>query len=52
MGRALTRLDGIDLAEASFEKSSAEVKYDEKQIDKQKMIDVIETLGFKVEGEL
>ncbi|MHA1221338.1 MAG: heavy-metal-associated domain-containing protein [Candidatus Heimdallarchaeota archaeon] len=52
IGRALTRLDGIDLAEASFEKSSAEVKYDEKQIDKQKIIDVIENLGYKVEGEL
>ncbi len=51
IGRALSRLDGIEKAEADFQKGSADVSYDEKAITKEKIIETIENLGYKVEGE-
>ena len=51
IGRALGRLDGIEHAEADYPKGTADVKYNEKAIDKEKIIETIENLGYKVEGE-
>ncbi|MHA1126410.1 MAG: heavy-metal-associated domain-containing protein [Candidatus Heimdallarchaeota archaeon] len=52
IGRALSRLDGIEKAEADHEKGTADVSFDEKKISKDKIIETIENLGYKVEGEL
>jgi copper ion binding protein len=52
IGRALSRLDGIDKAEADHEKGSTDVVFDEKTISKDKIIETIENLGYKVEGEM
>ncbi len=51
IGKALSRLDGIEHAEADFQKGIADVAYNEKAIEKEKIIKTIEDLGFKVEGE-
>jgi len=51
IGRALSRLDGVEHAEADYPKGIAEVKFDEKTVDKGKIIETIENLGYKVEGE-
>ena len=51
IGRALNRLDGIEKAEADFQKGSTDVSYNEKLITKEKIIETIENLGYKVEGE-
>ncbi len=52
IGRALSRLDGVEKAEADFPKGTADVTYNEKAISKEKIIETIENLGYKVEGEL
>ncbi len=52
IGRALSRLDGIETAEADYPKGIATIKYDEKTVSKEKMIETIENLNYKVEGEL
>ncbi len=52
IGRALSRLDGIEKAEADHEKGSAAVSFDEKTISKEKIIETIESLGYKVEDEM
>ena len=52
VGRALSRLDGIEKAEADHEKGSADVTFNEKSISKDKIIETIESLGYKVEGEM
>jgi len=52
IGRALSRLDGIEKAEASFQKGVAEVKFNTALIEKQRIVETIEGLGYKVEGEL
>lgn len=52
IGRALSRLDGIENAEADHVKGSAEVSFDDTMISKEKIIETIENLGYKVEGEL
>ena len=52
IGRALSRLDGIEKAEADHQKGSADVSFNEKKIGKDKIIETIENLGFKVEGEV
>ena len=52
IGRALSRLDGIEKAEADHVKGSAEVSYDDTMISKEKIIETIENLGYIVEGEL
>ncbi|MHA1185693.1 MAG: heavy-metal-associated domain-containing protein [Candidatus Heimdallarchaeota archaeon] len=52
IGRALSRLDGIEKAEADHEKGSADVSFDEKTISKEKIIETIESLGYKVEDEI
>jgi copper chaperone CopZ len=51
ISRALSRLDGIEHAEADHEKGTADVTYNEKSIGKEKISEVIENLGYKVEGE-
>ncbi len=51
IGKALSRLDGIEHAEADFQKGIADVAYNEKAIEKEKIIETIEDLGYKVEGE-
>lgn len=51
IGRALSRLDGIEHAEADHEKGTADVTYNEKSIGTEKIAEVIEDLGYKVEGE-
>ncbi len=51
IGRALSRLDGIEHAEADFEKGITDVSYNEKAIEKEKIVETIENLGYKVEGE-
>ena len=50
IGRALTRLDGIEKAEADHEKGSADVEFNDKKISKEKIVETIENLGYKVEG--
>lgn len=52
IGRALTRLDGIEKAEADHEKGSADVEFNDKAISKEKIVETIENLGYKVEGEI
>ena len=52
VSRALSRLDGIENAEADHEKGSADVIFDEKTISKEKIIETIESLGYKVEDEI
>lgn len=52
IGRAVSRLDGVEEAQADFPKGIAEVKFNEKEIAKEKIIETIHNLGFKVEGEL
>lgn len=52
IGRALSRLDGIEKAEADHEKASADVSFDDKLISKEKIVETIENLGYKVEGEV
>jgi copper ion binding protein len=51
IGRALSRLDGIEKAEADFPEGKADVSFDEKKIEKEKIVETIENLGYKVEGE-
>jgi copper chaperone CopZ len=52
IGRALTRLDGIEKAEADHEKGTADVEFNVNTISKEKIVDTIENLGYKVEGEI
>ncbi|MCF2143578.1 MAG: heavy-metal-associated domain-containing protein [Candidatus Heimdallarchaeota archaeon] len=52
IGRALSRLDGVKEATADFAKGIAEVAFNDSLIDKQHIIEVIEDLGYHVEGEL
>ena len=52
IGRALTRLDGIKKAEADYPKGIADVEFDSKTISKEKIIETIENLDYKVEGEI
>ena len=52
IGRAVSRLDGVAEAQADFPKGIAEVKFKEKEISKEKIIETIHNLGFKVEGEI
>ena len=52
IGRALSRLDGIEKAEADHEEGTADVIFNEKEISKNKIIETIENLGYKVEGEI
>jgi copper chaperone CopZ len=52
IGRALSRLDGIEKAEADHVKGSADVVFNEKTISKEKIIETIEKLGYKVEGDM
>ncbi|HUT80642.1 MAG TPA: heavy-metal-associated domain-containing protein [Candidatus Bathyarchaeia archaeon] len=51
IGRAVSRLDGVKNAEANFKEGSAVIEFDESLIKKQKLVDTIETLGYKVESE-
>jgi copper chaperone CopZ len=51
IGRALSRLDGIEKAEADHVKGLTNISYNEKMIGKEKIVETIENLGFKVEGE-
>ncbi len=51
IGRAVSRLQGVSNAEASFPNGSATIEFDEKLIPKQKIVDTIENLGYKVESE-
>ena len=51
ISKALSRMDGVKDAKADFQKGIAVVEYDEKIITKAKIIEVIENLDFKVEGE-
>lgn len=51
IGKALSRLDGIEHAEADFQKGIADITYNEKVIEKEKIVETIEDLGYKVEGE-
>lgn len=52
IGRALSRLDGVEKAEADHVKGSADVVFNEKTISKEKIIETIENLGYKVENEM
>lgn len=52
ISKALSRMDGVKDAKADFQKGIAVVEYDEKIITKNKIIEVIENLDFKVEGEV
>ena len=49
--RAVSRLEGVKKAEADYPKGSAQIEYNEKLISKDRIIDLIEDLGYKVEGE-
>lgn len=51
IGRALSRLDGVKKAEADHVKGSTDVEFDEKTVSKERIIETIEKLGYKVEGE-
>ncbi len=51
IGKALSRLDGIEHAEADFQKGIVDVIFNEKAIEKEKIVENIENLGYKVEGE-
>jgi copper chaperone CopZ len=52
IGRALGRLDGIEKAEADHIEGTTDVSFNEKTISKDKIIETIEKLGYKVEGEI
>jgi copper chaperone CopZ len=51
IGRALSRLEGIDTAVADHVKGTTDVSFNEKKIGKEKIVQTIENLGYKVEGE-
>ncbi|MBN1330027.1 MAG: heavy-metal-associated domain-containing protein [Candidatus Heimdallarchaeota archaeon] len=51
IGRVVSRLEGVSNAEASFNEGSAVIEFNESQIKKEKIIESIENLGYKVEGE-
>ena len=52
IGRAVSRLDGVEEATADYPKGIAEVQFKENVIDKEKIIATIHELGYKVEGEV
>lgn len=51
INRAVGRIEGIQKAEADFKKGSAVVEFDGKKVSKEKIVETIENLGYKVEGE-
>ncbi|MFW9924055.1 MAG: heavy-metal-associated domain-containing protein [Candidatus Thorarchaeota archaeon] len=51
IGKAVGRIEGIQKVEADFKKGLAVVEYDNKKVTKEKIIETIENLGYKVEGE-
>lgn len=51
ISRAVGRLDGVKKAEADYPKGSAQIEYNEKLVSKERLIELIEDLGYKVEGE-
>ena len=52
ISRVLNRLNGVSEAKADFQTGTAVVEYDEKIITKDKLIEAIENLEYKVEGEI
>ncbi len=45
---ALLRLPGVASAEVSLEHKQAEVRYDETSVDRERMREAIEAIGFEV----
>ena len=49
VSKALMRVDGIKKADANFSTNSADIVYDEKKVNKEKIVKTIENLGYKAE---